>query len=1336
MSKTITFTAADDSIDDDAESVLLGFGTSLPSGVTAGTPATTTVSIADNDVPSVTASFGQAAYTVAEGDTVTVTVQLNADPERTVTIPITRSNQGTTTNGDYSGVPANVAFAANERSKTFTFTAIQDLVDDDGESVLLGFGSLPTLVTEGGTATSTVSITDDDVPSVTASFGQAAYSVAEGDDVTVTVTLSADPERTVIIPLEKTGQGGVSDVDYSGVPSEVTFGSGEVEKTFTFSATQDIENDDDERVELSFGSPPAMGVTAGTHSQAVVTIRDDDDPQVTVSFEQGAYDVAEGSSASITVTLDKDPERTVMIPLEKTEVDGVSSADYSGVPSSVTFDSGETEKSFTFVAVDDEVDDDGERVELSFGSPPAMGVTAGTHSQAVVTIRDDDDPQVTVSFGQSAYTVSEGSSVPVSIQLSREPESIVTVPITVTPEGDATAADYSIDPVNVTFSVGQTVGEFTFSATQDDQDDDGDSVALGVGELPGGVTIGATATSRVSILDDDERGVIVSPASIAMIAGNSNQYTLVLNSEPIGDVTVEVTGHDATDLTVNPQRLTFNAGNWDSAQTVVVTADHAADSTVVHLSHTLSGADYDSTTAPGIRVHVKGVTDEELLINVGVDATQRELAVPEGGSNTYGLLLNSEPSGAVTIDIDLPAGNDLSLSQDSLVFTVSNWHDVQFVTVSASDDEDTTTDPAVDITHTVSGGGYENTAVPSVTATIIESDVPGVTLSRTSLTIEEGGSGTYTVKLNTGPESPVTVTVVDPSNSDIAVEPASLEFTSTDWNSEKTVTVTVGEDDDALDESGTVTHTVSGADYGGVDVEDVEVHAIDNDNVQVAVSFEHESYMVNEGATTSVSIVLDADPERTVTIPIFKTNLGGASDDDSMGVPGSVTFLSGETEKFFTFAASQDTEIDDGESVSLTFGNLPDDVSRGATATTTISIVDDDMHVVVRFGSATYSATEGEDDAHVTVELSIPAPRLVVIPLTAEGHAGAVEEDWTGVPASLEFDTGDISKSFTVTAVDDELEDNGEMVVISFGPLPSDFAIGTPSTATITLMNDDDNGSDECGDAIWCATLRFATTSSGGGGYEDVALSDSDFLYEGLLYQGIHVRAKTVIDIGAEPVLPFRIPERSQFYFVFLYCSPQDGSVAGSSSPSPKTICVTTDNNHYLDWTLQVEYDDVMVELPFSEGRLEYGDRGFKWYGPEFYELLTHWTQDKVYSLRIVETPLADIPSKPPGPPLYPWVQNWNSGELAVEWVRPQTRTDNDRVVLVDHYRVQMKKASGSWDDPDDVTEKIKVPKTPQAVQRQVFGGLTFGVEYQFRVFAKDSVGESAPSSVATGTLD
>ena len=60
------------------------------------------------------------------------------------------------------------------------------------------------------------------------------------------------------------------------------------------------------------------------------------------------------------VTLSADPERSVTVPLTATNQDGASSADYSGVPESVNFASGDTEKSFTFAATADTVDDDGE----------------------------------------------------------------------------------------------------------------------------------------------------------------------------------------------------------------------------------------------------------------------------------------------------------------------------------------------------------------------------------------------------------------------------------------------------------------------------------------------------------------------------------------------------------------------------------------------------------------------------------------------------------------------------------------------------------------------------------------------------------------------------------------------------------------------------------------------------------------------------------------------------------------------------------------------------------------------------------------------------------------
>ena len=53
-------------------------------------------------------------------------------------------------------------------------------MDDDGESVLLAFGALPTGVRAGATDETTVSITDDDDPAVTVSFGAATYTAAEG----------------------------------------------------------------------------------------------------------------------------------------------------------------------------------------------------------------------------------------------------------------------------------------------------------------------------------------------------------------------------------------------------------------------------------------------------------------------------------------------------------------------------------------------------------------------------------------------------------------------------------------------------------------------------------------------------------------------------------------------------------------------------------------------------------------------------------------------------------------------------------------------------------------------------------------------------------------------------------------------------------------------------------------------------------------------------------------------------------------------------------------------------------------------------------------------------
>ena len=182
-------------------SAINGEGTSDPSGTANATTA---------DNPAVTVSFEQAAYTVAEGGTVTVTVTLNADPERTVVIPIVATPQGGASSADdYSGVPSSVTFSSGQTYTSFPFMAAQDDVNDDGESVLLAFGMLPSRVSAGTTATTTVSITDvqalvsntgqggDQSATYTSDHGQ-AFTTGDnlpGYNITGVTIISEDPNN-------------------------------------------------------------------------------------------------------------------------------------------------------------------------------------------------------------------------------------------------------------------------------------------------------------------------------------------------------------------------------------------------------------------------------------------------------------------------------------------------------------------------------------------------------------------------------------------------------------------------------------------------------------------------------------------------------------------------------------------------------------------------------------------------------------------------------------------------------------------------------------------------------------------------------------------------------------------------------------------------------------------------------------------------------------------------------------------------------------------------------------------------------------------------------------
>ena len=166
-------------------------------------------------------------------------------------------------------------------------------------------------------------------------------------------------------------------------------------------------------------------------------------------------------------------------------------------------------------------------------------------------------------------------------------------------------------------------------------------------------------------VDGPEPGVTVLPQpALEVPEGGSAQYTLVLDTEPTNDVMIEVTwltgsGSD-TDLTASPVTLTFTDSNWNTPQTVTVSAAEDADGAhgIRNFLHKADSADslYHAIPIEAIRA-VEADND-----TIGVIISPTTLSVPEGGSATYTVRLGTKPSNDVTVQATEDQRNDADLT--------------------------------------------------------------------------------------------------------------------------------------------------------------------------------------------------------------------------------------------------------------------------------------------------------------------------------------------------------------------------------------------------------------------------------------------------------------------------------------------------------------------------------------------------------------------------------------------------------------------------------------------------------------------------------------------------
>ena len=623
-----------------------------------------------------------------------------------------------------------------------------------------------------------------------------------------------------------------------------------------------------------------------------VSVISQEGPAITVSFEKTEYSVAEDAGTFEALLVARAAEGVLYV--EEFDVAVVawaitatasSTGDYLPYAKTLTFvptDFSDQDGSLVgevtavLTIVDDDIQEEDEQFGLELarapGVPPEVVILDPAGDPCATQCEDhypvtilDDDPNVSVSYEQNSYEVVEGASSTIKIVLSDDPLRNVTIPITVTEQGGASSTDFTVVNESVEFQPGATSSTFTFTAVQDSDIDDDESVQLGFGDLPPGVTAGTYATSTVTIIDDD-----APPAEITLEA-NRSEYVAGLGSlvftlgrtgdtSSALDVTVDLI-QDQTWLSTTSHTVTIAAG--ESAFTLIFVGsafseDVTESGTLTATVNPISG--YDTSDATVI---VSVISQEGPAITVSFEETEYSVAEDVG---KFGPILVAQAAPGVP------------------------YVEAFRVSVSAS---------AIDASSPDDYSAY------SEILTLLPTDFAEV-------------NGSLVGKIA------AILTIIDDETYE-EDEQFGLALESVLGTSAE-----IG----LLDPNGDSCNFICRDHY--------PVTIVDDDGPAVTVSYEEPAYSVDEGGSTTIKVVLSEDPERTVVVPLTEVEQDGATPSDYTGVYAWVEFQPGDISTTFTFAAVQDFDNDDGESVRLGFGDLPAGVTLGTYATTTVSIIDDD----------------------------------------------------------------------------------------------------------------------------------------------------------------------------------------------------------------------------------------------------------------------------------------------------------------------------------------------------------------------------------------------------------
>ena len=305
-----------------------------------------------------------------------------------------------------------------------------------------------------------------------------------------------------------------------------------------------------------------------------------------------------------------------------------------------------------------------------------------------------------------------------------------------------------------------------------------------------------------------------------------------------------------------------------------------------------------------------------------------------------------------------------------------------------------------------------------------------------TLTVQEGATEPYSVVLNVPPTGDVTITpnwvgdaaAIAAANTVATFSPAALVFTTANWNTPQSVTVTGVTDADTIaDDAVTLTHTPVGGGYGpetgstldpgsgepgmtGVVTDpamipDVVVTVTESDPPGVTIS--EMTLPVTEGASGTYTVVLDSAPSGgNVTVTPRSDDMAVAT----VSPAGGLVFTAGNWDDMQTVIVSGADDADtDNDTTTITHEVVGGGNYAGVTTAADVTVTVTDSNAPgVTISSATVGITEGASGFYTVVLATVPSGNVTVTPRS--GNLGVAT-----VSGALTFTAGDYDTPQTVT---------------------------------------------------------------------------------------------------------------------------------------------------------------------------------------------------------------------------------------------------------------------------------------------------------------------------------